>query len=270
MTDGDGGAFQADAFIEGFMRPRLEAVEDPWFGDRGAANSLETAAMFLEVGSTFDDAGVDIERLLLFEAIEWLNLGVDLGLLPDSIAVSRRLGASSWRRAVRMWTTLRPFIGPQLRAGVEIDPGTYWTTLVVSDSALTPAHRDFLSLMYCASDWEWERRMSDFGRVVAHVGDVGIQSVDPELVDQISWALSGAELESHRGDPAAWRAAWLRPVDNSGYLFPSPLSATRSRANDRVDAMTEARTTLLQLVTSELDPARERPSRFFRRRPPLQ
>jgi len=245
-------SFGADAFVDGFLLPRLKRVRSSWFQD-AAAERRDFAAPYLQIGETLDVAGLTLNWLLLFEAIDWLELGIRYEVLPADARSAQQSYSDDWGPAIEFFNELRPLIGSQLRAGVEVDPINFWSSLVASERSLTSSHREFLDLMHCATESDWDRRVSELRQFADYLSRGGFDSLDPRSVDQFSWALSGSELEDHRADPAAWREAWLHPQnrDNSAYMYAPQIAPNRERASTRFGQLSDLRNTIVETV--ELD-----------------
>jgi hypothetical protein len=260
MTDRSVAFESADAFIEGFLFPRFQQIGSSWPPDRAAeiardfASGLAGSEMSQATEAlTVEDLGIDLDWLLFFEAIDWMTLGINLGLLPEDIVHATALNATDYAAAAQFHEAVLPLIGARRRDGVEFDRGAYWTTLVTSDRSLTPSHRDFLHLMHCAGQDDWARRIAELKQFAEDLPFYGIESLDLREVDQVSWALSGSEIDDHRGDPAAWRAAWLDLGDDAAYEYGSGMSANRRRAAVRFGEVSVARVAILETVTFDLN-----------------
>lgn len=242
-------SFGADAFVEGILLPRLERVRSSWFPD-AAEERRDFAAPYLQIGETLDAAGITLDWLLLFEAIDWLELGIGYEVLPIDTRSAQQPYSDDWAPALEFFNELRPLIGSQPRPGVEVDPVDYWSSLVASERSLTSSHREFLDSMHCATEPDWDRRVSELRQFVDYLSRAGIDSLDPRSVDQFSWALSGSELADHRADPAAWREAWLHPQnrDNSAYMYAPQIAPNRERASIRFSQLSDVRNRIVEAV----------------------
>ena len=153
----------------------------------------------------------DLWSVLALEAVLWIELGVANESLPKNVLGLVIERDEFWRSAVEL---ADEFAEPlTLHGGHASDLERYaldfFESAAVSREALTPEHLEFLRLIHFSSDDEWQTRLSEVGLLRANgqrsIGE-GLRS---DVVDRLSWALSGLPEDAFTLLPADWRWWWI-------------------------------------------------------------
>ena len=141
-----------------------------------------------------------LRELLLAEAERWAVLGRELGYFGDG-----PLGARLLDRPRSEFEIL--FEGTDA-AKVE-GPGQFASMLLQAQDDLTPPRRDFLLIVFFASEAEWRGRFQDLKSVSGELAGSGESHAPPTLAAEVGWALIGADSEIEGAAtelPAGWRS----------------------------------------------------------------
>lgn len=196
---------------------RLRVFEDEW---------LESLAGEIERAGSEEERWLPL--VLLKEAERWYELGRRLGYFPSQASL-RGFSPPS--------LSLPEALLPLLKSIQNSDSPTSALqlshSLILAQEELTPERREYLYLLYFATDSVWEQRLAEL-QVASE--DVSLSLLQGEGLSQLSWwALFGAqsELDPETAGPAAWRAG----------AAPAQLterSAQRAEALNQVMAKLEA------------------------------
>ncbi len=200
---------------EDWQEYSLKAFEREWLNGAmsfGALQERTSMALWLLARSSLRDTRTtrtgpliggspSLGRALNAEARSWHSLGRYVGYFPD-----RDLQMPGTDNDIDPEFFYTSFERAAAENSGALTPATFGMWLAEAREDLTPARIRFLELLLFARPDVWEReldRVKRLGDLLIHRPWVALPS---STVDLVSWALSGAELESSRQrTPAFWR-----------------------------------------------------------------
>jgi hypothetical protein len=171
-----------------------------------------------------------LEQLLIAEAERWILVGQSLGFFPQA----PRAAGDVPERAFRFHNFFTDEIGFFTDKPVALSD--FSATLSAAQDDLTPARRAFLRLVLFATDPEFDDAVRQLSRFEAAVAEPLARA---RLVDEVEWALQGAEsqIDAPLTHPARWRAS-NRALVAAGGLRAAQRMTILERWRQRVAAAT--------------------------------
>jgi len=176
-----------------------------------------------------------LSSVLRVEADRWIELGRMLGYFADE-----------------------PIPGPSTRAAfpedrffnnpyaLEFDDVTFSETLRTAMEDLTPARREFLSLVIFERDDLFEQRLEEVRELADALTAQPWLNVPARAVDKIEWSLDGAYLSPLRGTPAEWRG--ITHDENEAWTLGADRTRTKRTPIARRDAVDDVRRTAAKAI----------------------
>jgi hypothetical protein len=155
--------------------------------------------------------------MLALEAVFWTRLGVDDGSLPENTGTMAGQRDGFWTTAAQLAEEFGEAltVGP---SGVDIlrrFHTDFFTSATISSEALTGEHLEFLRLIHFAPDTEWQLRLGDVGLLLETASQAVAQGLATDVVDRVSWVLTGTPEDAFTFLPSHWRWWWIQEPNHS-------------------------------------------------------
>ena len=233
------------------------------------------------VAPLLDEPDSELRSLLLAEAKHWLELGQQIGYFevePEDARADGRFGSADTEPYPSLMTgevvqlpahhgRLEVLPAHELEALPPHELEVLFNTATQDRPSLTdfqhglseamedlrPERREFLELVFFASEEEWAARLQQATTLTAELVDVPASELvdspkaifSEETLNNVDWLLEGPDSEiEYEALPAGWRAEDL-----------SALTAQRPFAQARLDAVEKVRGEVLAAVISSLEQA---------------